>query len=315
MFYALMAAVVFFLLSAGEAVPVIVHAAEKRAADGAENLWVLEDVDMPSETEWKSDDGCMKITTGYTQIDQHGNEKYYIVWAKAQWLKPPLSAGKDIFLVGKNSVYNSEVDDAGEVVQVFQCIDCKRKTYRVRSVKGGVTKDGDLTVEYGCGVPELHFKQLSAPVCDYCGSCKMEFDEFSVWLQYGIIMNEASYSQAVYVHKMSGLGDINIRIDENGKPNCLPTFGRWAVYTARPVRIFFDEKGSMMDLLAVLSASCFGGGTVAVYGNWRALSKAIAVIVMGGFILRELKKSQKGGKYKAAKIPQKQQFGGCGPKE
>lgn len=48
----------------------------------------------------------------------------------------------------------------------------------------------------------------------------------------------------------------------------------------------------MMEMLITFLASYYIGGYLAAYGNWPDAPSMVAVIVMGWFILRQLKKNQ-----------------------
>lgn len=189
----------------------------------------------------------MKITTNYAQTGENGKEKTYSVWGDARcqmpdarWLKTSVSTLEDTFVIGNNCTFDDRVTDVGNVTQVFKCNDCGLKTYRVRSVRGSVAQDEDLTLEYGSGVPELHFTQLAAPTCDHCGSRKMEFDEYSAWMRYGIITDESSQICAAYGYKTWGVGGISVGIDMNGTPNLSAAIvGNVVTYAARTVTIHF----------------------------------------------------------------------------
>ena len=169
-------------------------------------------------SEYTDPDGIMKFDTGFSKLYTNGNTKHFNVWSSATWLNYPDICFEDAFVLGTNGSYDdSSVDDFGYVHQTFKCLSCGRYTPYYRTVYANSPIDEDLVLEYTShGVPGIIFYP-KAPYCQY-GEHNVDDFDFTVYINYDVVIEGSGMIQAGYGHVTLGLGGIEVSVSSDGTP-------------------------------------------------------------------------------------------------
>lgn len=106
-----------------------------------------------------------------------------------------------------------------------------------RTVYANAPVDDDLILEYtAMGVPSISFVPYS-PYCQYGEHNVTDFD-FTVYINYDVLVEGSAMIQAAYGHKTVGLSGINVSISADGTPKFSGGLGvTIKSYYARPVSL------------------------------------------------------------------------------
>lgn len=190
-------------------------------------------------SEYTDPSGVIKFNTGFSKLYTSGTTKHFNVWASATWIDFPNTCVEDAFVLGTNASYNDldVVDDFGYVHQTFKCLSCGKYTSYYRTVYANAPVDDDLILEYtAMGVPSISFVPYS-PYCQYGEHNVTDFD-FTVYINYDVLVEGSAMIQAAYGHKTVGLSGINVSISADGTPKFSGGLGvTIKSYYARPVSL------------------------------------------------------------------------------
>lgn len=172
------------------------------------NLVMNDEVIAARDSVTDTIDETMEITTSYALTKTENGEKYYDVWANADWIDYPLLRYADAFTIGHNVIYDDSVAPHGYLFQTFKCDYCNKTSSNNAYVTLNDEKDGSLELKYGVS-PSLHINAKQA-ICKYC-VLKVKDTKFSTIFRFGVIApNGTGNIQASYAHGTISLGDIDV---------------------------------------------------------------------------------------------------------
>lgn len=195
-------------------------------------------VDALPYASWTSNDGYMKITTNYSYDKSVGNNKYYVVWATANWIKMPAVRMEDSFTLGTSGTFDDSYSEFAYVTQNSHCANCPKDISNYREVSSTDLSDDDLELKYSSYTPYITF-DLSEPRCSSCvgptGNTMI-----LCYLKYRISCTGNVNVQATYAHKTFGIGDITLSVSTSGIPDFSVPFGTTITeYTARAITVAY----------------------------------------------------------------------------
>lgn len=194
---------------------------------------------------WTSDDGYMKIQTSYSLSKTSGNKKYYVISAKANWLKHPAFVFKDVICIANTATYDDSYNDYAYYKQSISCgssdsnIHCTEESMSEKYADG--TGSG-VTLLYpsvnGAGA-RVDLKQFVCDKGENPGIHNTKMNYMEAYIRYRIICTTGkSYNiQGAYSHAELGIGSIGLSISAKGASISFSFAGSKSDFFARPVTI------------------------------------------------------------------------------
>lgn len=216
-------------------------------ASGAQTLLSLQELqqaltkDICQETispqdVWTSPDGYMKIETVCTFTKRQGEQRYYTISAKAEWLKMPVCLFEDVLAIAHTGRFNASVSEYGYKYQnnmccgnVFKHNDCTDFPH------------GNLSLDYPSVTgAAIRFKLHSLDTCSKQVIAHLRtVQSIYAYLTYGIVFDGTGTLnvQGAYCHKQLAAGSIGASFSGGSVSFSLSLVGTKKDYCARPMTI------------------------------------------------------------------------------
>lgn len=222
-----------------------VSVSETQAMSAIQSRFIANDTISPMAY-WTSSDGYMAIETTFSLSKTSGNKKYYVVSAKANWLKEPTFTLKDVICISNTATYDDSYNDYAYYKQSHSC-------YRNGSLHNTSNKFSDKYAD-GSGqgsMVEFFYNStngVGARVDIQGYGCSGSGDPgqhtyamhyMEAYIRYRIICNTGnSYNiQGAYSHAEMGVGSIGLSISAGGAGISFSYAGSKSDFKARPVTI------------------------------------------------------------------------------
>ena len=222
-----------------------VPVSEMEAMSAIQSDFISNDTISPMAN-WTSSDGYMSIETTYSLSKTSGNKKYYVVSAKANWLKEPAFTLKDVICISNTATFDDSYNDFTYYKQSHSCYrnGMLHNTSNKSSHKYADGSGQGSMVEFfynstnGVGA-RVDIQGYGCANAGEPGQHTFEMNYMEAYIRYRIICNTGnSYNiQGAYSHAEMGVGSIGLSISSGGVGISFSYAGSKSDFKARPVTI------------------------------------------------------------------------------
>lgn len=193
------------------------------------------------ETRTISNDGYLSLTTtSYRTTGKQPGRSYYLIEAKANWLKEPFFKFEDVLAVTSNATFDNDYNNYGYYHQTTIIDNCYYEYFDNYIYKNtGASNPDYIKFEYSAGIGGIVLR-FDMRTYNLSGSTahKVDYATMEAFVRYKVSLNNNDGGvQAAYGHKQAGVGGISVSLS-TGSIGLSVLLGKVAEYYGEPLSIY-----------------------------------------------------------------------------